>query len=149
MFKEADDLFEEMRKLHLKAEQRFFDLFAPSRVHHSAEEKWRPAADVYETDKVWVIKMELGGVRKEDISVTLSEGVMRVRGVRRDEFKGEWRTYHQAEINYSAFERSFLLPKGVHGGHIKSTYNHGLLAINVEKFSAPPRIRRKVIIEIG
>lgn len=148
MFKEAEDLFEEMRKLHLQAERHFSHLFAPSKVHPSVEGKWQPLADVYETDEAWVIKVELAGVQKGDFSVTLNEGVLTVRGVRRDEFKGRWRTYHQAEINYSKFERSFSLPGRIDEGDIRATYKDGLLTITMKKLSSPPREETKVTIEI-
>jgi len=148
MFKEAEDLFEEMRKLHLQAERHFSHLFAPSRVHSSSEGKWQPLADVYETDEAWVIKVELADVQKEDFSVTTNEGVLTIRGVRRDKFKGRWRTYHQAEINYNEFERSFLLPEGVDGENIRAIYKDGLLTITIKKLSSPALEEKKVTINI-
>ena len=148
MFKEAEDLFEELRKLHLQAERHFFDLCAPSKVYPAAERRWQPLADVYETDEAWVIVLELAGVRKGDFSVTLNEGVLTVRGSRRDEFVGKWRTYHQAEINYNEFERSFHLPQGTDEGTIKALYKDGLLTITIIKRSAPPKERKRITINI-
>jgi HSP20 family protein len=148
MFKEAEDLFEELRKLHLQAERHFFDLFAPSKVCPAAEGRWQPSADVYETDEAWVIMLELAGVRKGDFSVTVNEGVLKVRGIRRDEFVGKWRTYHQAEINYNEFERSFPLPRGTNEGTIKALYKDGLLTITIGKHSSPPAERKRITINI-
>ena len=148
MFKEADDLFEELRKLHLQAERHFFDLFAPSKVCPTAEGRWQPMADVYETDEAWVIKLELAGVRKGDFSVTTNKGILTVRGTRRDEFEGKWRTYHQAEVNYNEFERSFPLPRGTDEGTIKALYKDGLLTITIMKRSSPPTERKKITINI-
>ena len=73
MFKEAEDLFEELRKLHLQAERHFFSLLAPSTVHPTAEGKWQPLADIYETNEAWVIKLELApsGDRGRECSVPL------------------------------------------------------------------------------
>jgi HSP20 family protein len=148
MFKEAEDLFEEVRKLHLQAERQFFNLLAPSTVHPSAEGRWQPPADVYETDEAWVIKLELAGVRREDFSVSVNKGVLMVRGTRRDEFEGQWRTYHQAEINYNEFTRGFSLPGGINAGDIKARYKDGLLTITIKKQSTPPEERKKITITI-
>lgn len=148
MFKEAEDLFEELRKLHLQAERHFFDLFTPSKFCPSTEGRWQPLADVYETDEAWVIMLELAGVRKGDFSVTVNEGILKVRGTRRDEFAGKWRTYHQAEINYNEFERSFPLPRGTNEGTIKALYKDGLLTITIMKQSSPPAERKQITINI-
>jgi HSP20 family protein len=148
MFKEAEDLFEELKKLHLQAERHFFSLLAPSKVHPSAQGKWQPLADVYMTNEAWVIKLELSGVKKGDFSVTANEDVLTVRGTRKDEFEGTWRTYHQAEINYNEFERGFPLPKGIDAGDIKALYKDGLLVITIKKPSAPQGEQKKVTINI-
>ena len=148
MFKEADELFEKLRNIHLQGERHFFSLLVPSKVHPTAEGKWLPLADVYETDVAWVIKLELAGVRKGDFSVTANEGIVTIKGTRRDEFEGEWRTYHQAEINYHEFERSFPLPKGTDAGDITALYNNGLLTITITKRPSPPRKRKTITITI-
>jgi HSP20 family protein len=148
MFKEAEALFEELRRLHLQAERHFFSLLPTGKIHPAAEGKWQPVADVYETDESWVIKLELAGVQKGDFSVTVNEGVLTIRGIRKDEFEGKWRTFHQAEINYNEFARSFPLPEGTDAEHIKALYRDGLLSITVKKLSAPPAERKKITITI-
>jgi HSP20 family protein len=148
MFKEADDLFDEVHKLHLQAERHFLNLLTPNKGHPSAEGRWQPPTDVYETDAAWVIKLELAGVRKDDFSVSINKGVLTVHGTRRDEFEGQWRTYHQAEIHYNAFTRSFSLPGGIDEGAIKARYTNGLLTITINKMAAPPTKRSKITITI-
>jgi HSP20 family protein len=143
MFKEAEGLFEELRRLHLQAERHFFSLLAPGR-----EGKWQPVADVYETDEAWVIKLELAGLRKEDFSLSANKGILTIRGTRRDEFEGKWRTYHQAEINYNEFERSFALPQGTDEEAIKALYKDGLLVITIMKRPPSSRERKKITINI-
>ncbi len=143
MFKEAEGLFEELRQLHIQAERHFFSLLAPGK-----EGKWQPLADVYETDEAWVIKLELAGLRKEDFSLSANMGILTIRGTRRDEFEGKWRTYHQAEINYNEFERSFLLPQGTDEEAIKALYRDGLLVITISKRSPSSPERKKITITI-
>jgi HSP20 family protein len=143
MFKEAEGLFEELRRLHLQAERHFFSFLAPSR-----EGKWQPVADVYETDEAWVIKLELAGVGKEDFSLFANKGILTIRGTRRDEFEGKWRTYHQAEINYNEFERSFPLPQGTDEEAIRALYKDGLLVITISKLPPSSAERKKITITI-
>jgi HSP20 family protein len=143
MFKEAEGLFEELRKLHLQAERHFFSLLAPHR-----EGKWQPLADIYETDEAWVIKLELAGVQKEDFVLFANQGILTIRGTRRDEFEGKWRTYHQAEINYNEFERGFPLPPGTDEEAIKALYRDGLLVVTISKRPRSSPERKKITITI-
>jgi HSP20 family protein len=143
MFKEAEGLFEELRKIHLQAERHFFSLLAPHR-----EGKWQPVADIYETDEAWEIKIELAGVEKGDFSLFANQGILTIRGTRRDEFEGKWRTYHQAEINYNEFERSFPLPQGTDEEAIKALYKDGLLTITIMKRPSSSPERKKITITI-
>jgi HSP20 family protein len=139
MFKETEGFFEGLRRLHLQAERHFFTLLAPHR-----EGKWQPQADIYETDEAWVIKLELAGVGKEDFSLFANKGILTIKGTRKDEFAGEGRTYHQAEINYNEFERSFPLPQGADEEAIKALYKDGLLTITIMK-RPPSSLERKTI----
>jgi HSP20 family protein len=143
MFKEADGLFEQLKRLHMQAERHFFSLLAPS-----GEGKWQPFADIYETDEAWVIKLELAGVEKEDFSLFANQGILTIRGTKRDEFEGKWRTYHQAEINYNEFERSFPLPQGTDEEAIKALYKDGLLIITISKRPPSSPERKKITITI-
>ncbi len=143
MFKEAEGIFEELRKLHLQAERHFFSRLAPHR-----EGKWQPLADIYETDEAWVIKIELAGVAKEDFSLFANKGILTIRGTRRNEFAGKYRTYHQAEINYNEFERSFPLPQGTNEEAIKALYKDGLLTITISKRPPSAPERKKITITI-
>jgi len=147
MVKDVDDVVRKMRKLQREAERSFFDFFGPSRQHPSAQATWHPAADVYETDDVWVIQVELAGVRSDDVSISLARGILRVQGVRRNESQGIRRTYHQAEINYRTFERHFLLAGGVEENDIKATFENGLLTITIPKTTVGTGRIRKVPIE--
>jgi HSP20 family molecular chaperone IbpA len=119
MFKETEGLFEELRRLHLRAERHFFSHLAPDR-----EGKWQPVADIYETDKAWVIKLELAGVGKEDFSLFANKGILTIRGTRRDEFEGKW--------------------QGADEEAIKALYKDGLLTITIMK-RPPSSLERKTI----
>jgi len=75
-------------------------------------------------------------------------GILTIRGTRKDEFEGKRRTYHQAEINYNEFERSFLLPQGTDEEAIKALYKDGLLVITISKRPPSSPERKKITITI-
>ena len=92
---------------------------------------WVPAADVYELQHGWMIKVELAGIRPQDVSVTLDGDVLRVVGRRRDWVAHETRGCRSLEISYERFERSFDLTNVPDGSHITTEYRDGMLLIRV------------------
>ena len=92
---------------------------------------WRPPADVYRTREGWVIKMELAGVRPEDIHVITSGSQIFVSGVRRDKFVGEGWSHYSMEITYDRFERTIELPCSLERAGIQVEYRDGLLLVHV------------------
>jgi HSP20 family protein len=92
---------------------------------------WRPAADIYRTEDGYLIKLDLAGVRPEDIHITLSGYRMTVHGVRRDCTAHEGCSYYQLEIAYSRFERTFELPCRLDQARVETQYQDGMLLVHV------------------
>jgi HSP20 family protein len=103
-------------------------LFRPPEV---ARHGWIPAADVYELHAGWMIKVELAGIRPEDVSVTLDGDELRVVGRRRDWVAHETRGCRSLEISYERFERRFNLASVPDGSRIITEYRDGMLLIKV------------------
>jgi HSP20 family protein len=103
-------------------------LFRPPDVSHHG---WVPAADVYELHAGWMIKVELAGIRPQDVSVTLDGDVLRIVGCRRDSVAHETRGCRSLEISYERFERSFDLTGVPDGSRIVTEYRDGMLLIKV------------------
>jgi HSP20 family protein len=103
-------------------------LSQPTKVSHHG---WVPAADVYELHAGWMIKVELAGIRPEDLSVTLDGDVLRIVGCRRDWVAHETRGCHSLEISYARFERSFDLAGVPDGSRIITEYHDGMLLVKV------------------
>ena len=130
----SDSLLDQIRKMNLEMESYFYRLMSPKHpLRTASEEKWQPYMDVYETKDALVIKIELAGVERKDISINLYEGRLTVRGIRRDPSPREKRIYHQVEINYREFERVVVLPETVSHEAIKAEYKDGFLTITVAK----------------
>ncbi len=97
-----------------------------------ASKAWTPAVDVFSRDSDLVIRAELPGVDPaKDIDITVTDGVLRIRGQRQFEQRDEGANYFRMETSYGAFERSIPLPDGVNIDDIKAAHKHGVLEVVV------------------
>ena len=97
---------------------------------------WRPVANISETDSEYVIKAELPAVAKEDVDITVNEGIVTIKGERRQETADEGQQYHRTESVYGRFMRSFKLPADVDESAIRAASKDGLLEVHLPKAEA-------------
>ncbi len=97
---------------------------------------WTPAFDVYEDKDNFVVKAELPGVKKEDISVSLHDGDLIVSGERKSETKSEETETYRAERFFGKFQRSVSLPPTVANDKVKAEYKDGVLTVTLPKSEA-------------
>src|SRR4026209_3057069 len=71
---------------------------------------WVPSVDVSETDGAYQIKAEIPDVKKEDVKITLEDGVLTIQGQRKQEQEDKGTKYHLTERSYGSFARTFSLP---------------------------------------
>lgn len=101
---------------------------------------WIPTVDISETEGEYVIKAELPDVKKEDVKVTLEDGVLTLTGERRQEKEEKNTKYHRVERSYGSFVRSFSLPDLVDETKVKAEYKDGMLNLHLPKSEkAKPR----------
>ncbi len=103
---------------------------------------WTPAVDIYETDAGLVLKAELPGFSKEDVTVEIHDHTLTLRGERTRESAVKAEQYHQVERIYGAFQRAFSLPATVDREQVQATYKDGVLELRLPKVEAakPKRI---------
>ena len=106
-----------------------FERLLASDIH--AEHAWRPAVDIYRCDCGWLLKVELAGVRPEEIEVLRDSSGVTVSGVRRDTRIYSRQEHHLMEIAYSRFERRIDLPETKDAAELRTEYNDGMLLIHV------------------
>ncbi|MGQ0695801.1 MAG: Hsp20/alpha crystallin family protein, partial [Nitrospiraceae bacterium] len=94
---------------------------------------WTPTVDIRETDGEYLIKAELPEVKKEDVKVTLEDGVLTLSGERRQEKEEKHTKYHRMERSYGSFVRSFSLPELVDESKVKAEYKDGVLSLHLLK----------------
>src|SRR5207237_10926080 len=88
---------------------------------------WMPLADVTEDEKEYLIKAELPELKKEDVKVTVENGVLTISGERKFEKEEKKKKYHRVERGYGTFMRSFALPDDADGNKVKAEFKNGLL----------------------
>lgn len=98
-----------------------------------ATQDWSPRVDISETDGEFVIKAELPEVKKDDVHVSVDNGVMTLRGERRQEKEEKGKKFHRIERHYGSFSRSFTLPDNVDASKIKATFKDGMLNLQLPK----------------
>ncbi len=95
--------------------------------------QWIPAVDVFEDDANIILKAELPGVKKEDVSLDIGSGILTISGKKRFEREKNRENYHIIERHYGAFKRSFTVPETIDPDKIKATYEKGVLEVVLPK----------------
>ena len=94
---------------------------------------WRPAVDIYDTDSAIVIKAELPGIEKDDVSVDVKGNVLTIKGERSFDKEIKEENYYRKERSIGKFQRSFTLPESINPEAIKANFKNGVLEIEVPK----------------
>jgi len=111
---------------------RIFDFTPPTR-DRGPFAGWTPALDVYDEKDKLVVKVELPGLKKEDIKISLHEGVLNVSGERKNETeKKEGQTF-RTERSFGQFQRSVTLPTAVDPTKVTAAYKDGVLTVELPK----------------
>jgi HSP20 family protein len=94
---------------------------------------WAPSVDVSETEGEYQIKAEIPDVKKEDVKVTLEDGVLTIQGERKQEKEVKGKRYHRVERSYGRFARSFTLPDVIDEEKVKAEFKDGILNLALPK----------------
>jgi HSP20 family protein len=95
---------------------------------------WCPSVDIAETEKSFIIKAEIPEVKKEDVKVTVNNGILTIEGERKEEKEEkEEKKFHRIERYYGKFSRSFTLPENARETEIKASFKDGMLTLEIEK----------------
>ncbi|MDF0751419.1 Hsp20/alpha crystallin family protein [Marinobacter sp. 71-i] len=126
---EFDDLMNRYNRLFGLArgngEREGKDLFSRS--------DWAPAVDIKETPEAFNIEAELPGMSKDDVKVTVQDGVLSIQGERKHEEETNDRKHHRIERVYGSFLRRFTLPENVDENSIRANFKDGILSLTLTK----------------
>ena len=95
--------------------------------------EWVPAVDVSEDETEYLVKAELPELKKEDVKVTVDNGVLAISGERKVEKEEKGKKYHRIERSYGSFTRSFSLPQGIEEDKLKAEFKDGMLTVHLPK----------------
>jgi HSP20 family protein len=97
--------------------------------------QWNPQADVVEDDEALYIRVELPGVRREDIFLDLSESMITISGKKPFAHDNHSENYYMIERQYGSFRRTFAIPHAVDGNAIQARLEGGILEVRVPKLN--------------
>ena len=113
----------------------------------STPEAWAPRIDVLERDNRLVTRVDLPGMKKEDVTVQVADGHLELSGERKQEKEEKADNFYRSEREYGRFYRAVPLPKGVKLEDVKATFADGVLEVSVPLPANPETAVRKVEIE--
>ena len=94
---------------------------------------WSPRVDISETEGEFVIKVEIPEIKKEDVKVSVDNGVLCIGGERKQEKEDKGKKFHRVERYYGSFSRSFTLPDNVDATKIRASFKDGMLDLSLPK----------------
>jgi HSP20 family protein len=106
---------------------------------------WAPDLDVFQKDDQLVVKADLPGLRREDVSVEITDDAITIQGERKTEERDEREGYFRSERSYGSFCRVVPLPEGAITDQAKATFRDGVLEVTMP---APPQSTRGRKLEI-
>ncbi|HVS63506.1 MAG TPA: Hsp20/alpha crystallin family protein [Thermoanaerobaculia bacterium] len=117
--------------------EQFFDdsFFGPSWLRGRTDQRsgWFPSVDLSQTTDRFLIKVDLPGLKKDDIELTVENQTLTVTGERRFDSTEEGETFNRIERSYGKFSRTFQLPSNVNSGKVKAAFADGVLTITIPK----------------
>lgn len=128
--------------------ERMFDFLRPNATGDGREAiastTWMPAVDIAETDDAYRICADLPGVDKQNVAVTLDDGVLMIRGERHQEKNESNARYHRREAVYGTFMRQFSLPDDAYAGKVDATFKDGILEVTIGKTKDRPSKMKQI-----
>ena len=99
----------------------------------TGEREWMPPFDISETEGEIIVKAELPGMKVEDIDITLTDGLLTIKGERKMEKEDKRENYHRIERQFGSFSRSLNLGINVKADGIDAGYKDGILTVTLPK----------------
>ncbi|MGH2953116.1 MAG: Hsp20/alpha crystallin family protein [Solirubrobacterales bacterium] len=121
----------ELDSLHSEV-NRVFDAFFGNGNGFRAR-RWTPPMDLVETDEHLVLRADLPGLERDDVSIEVRDGTLTVSGERRSEHEEKSEGFYRVERAQGAFSRSLSLPRGVDAEQIDADFDRGVLEVRIPK----------------
>ena len=100
-------------------------------THSLAVADWSPEIDISQDDHEYLLKADLPEIKKDDLRVTVEDGILCVSGERKSEKEDEKRKFHRVERSYGSFRRSFTLPADTDSKKVTAEFRDGVLKVHL------------------
>ena len=124
---------------------RVFDAFFGNGSGRATARRWIPAIDLVETGDHLVLRADLPGLEKDDVSIEVKDGVLTLAGERKAEHEAKSEGFYRVERSFGSFSRSLTLPKGVDATRVEAEFDKGVLEVRIPK----PEEAKPHRVEIG
>jgi len=113
----------------------------------SATPTWAPRIDAFDREKELVVRVEIPGVKPEEVEITVENRTLTISGTRHFEETTEQGGYHRREILTGEFKRTLVLPEGLNAEEISAKAEHGILNVVIPR--RPEVLPRKVKVDVA
>ncbi len=127
-FKELEDVSNRLNRLFGRSNSP-----VESEQNMLAVADWSPSVDISETDDAYLIRGEVPGVKKEDVKVSVQDGMLTIQGERKMEKEEKNKKFHRVECSYGNFVRSFRMPDDADENKVKAEFKDGMLNVTLPK----------------
>ena len=116
-----------------------YDYANPARSY-----KWAPNFEVLNTNESYIVRADLPGLTKKDVSIELSDGIVKISGERKNEYSNDDSQYRYSELSYGSFSKNFTLPEDAIEDKINAKMRDGVMTIEVPRME-PIKPKTKTI----
>jgi HSP20 family protein len=148
------DPFSILRQMTAELDRAFAEPFWSGRRQRGSSQpgdskEWSPKLDVFERDGKMVTRVDLPGVKKEDVTVEVGDGQLALSGERRHDREEQHDNVYRTEREYGSFYRVIPLPDGVTTDDVKATFADGVLEVSMPMPAKTESTTRRIQIEDG
>jgi HSP20 family protein len=115
----------------------FPNRMASGEIDSLAVADWSPEVDISEDDRGYLLKADLPEMKKEDVRVTVEDGILSVSGERKSEKEDKKRKFHRIERSFGNFRRSFTLPEDADSTKVTADFHDGVLKVHLPTTARP------------
>ena len=125
------EIDEPQNRLHRFFLGGFPNRIGPGEIPSLTVADWSPEVDISEDDHGYVLKADLPEIKKDDVRVTVEDGILSVSGERKTEKEDHKRKFHRIERSYGTFRRSFTLPEDADSTKVTAEFRDGVLKVHL------------------
>ncbi len=147
-----DSLYDTLRQIQREMDSLFQGAYAPPGrslpATRDTQAVFAPSLDIAEDEASYHMTLELPGVVDQDVDLTISDGVLTIRGEKKSAVeRDDKKNWHRVERFYGTFQRSVSLPKEVDEANIAATFSNGVLDISIPKSVEKKEKTRKIEVK--